>query len=102
MYMLFFCFYTYRVNDKTLERRTVKTNHFVSQSASILSFAVSVCNFRLGEKPYPCTYCGRRFRTNYNKLGHEKKCPDRHARAILSSSSCDTDSPGVVPSVAYR
>lgn len=36
-----------------------------------------------GEKPYPCTYCGRRFRTNYNKLGHEKKCPDRHARALL-------------------
>ncbi|XP_040571927.1 uncharacterized protein [Lepeophtheirus salmonis] len=31
-----------------------------------------------GEKPYPCRFCGRRFRTNYNKLGHEKKCPDRH------------------------
>jgi hypothetical protein len=34
--------------------------------------------FFLGEKPYPCRFCGRRFRTNYNKLGHEKKCPDRH------------------------
>jgi hypothetical protein len=39
-----------------------------------------------GEKPYPCTFCGRRFRTNYNKLGHEKKCPDRHARALLQPS----------------
>ena len=38
--------------------------------------------FFLGEKPYPCRFCGRRFRTNYNKLGHEKKCPDRHSRAI--------------------
>jgi len=35
-----------------------------------------------GEKPYPCRFCGRRFRTNYNKLGHEKKCPDRHAHPI--------------------
>ena len=35
-----------------------------------------------GEKPYPCRFCGRRFRTNYNKLGHEKKCPDRHSRSI--------------------
>ena len=38
-------------------------------------------NLLLGEKPYPCQFCGRRFRTNYNKLGHEKKCPDRHAAA---------------------
>ena len=38
-------------------------------------------NILLGEKPYPCQFCGRRFRTNYNKLGHEKKCPDRHAAA---------------------
>ena len=37
-----------------------------------------------GEKPYPCRFCGRRFRTNYNKLSHEKKCPDRHARALLN------------------
>jgi len=35
-----------------------------------------------GEKPYPCRFCGRRFRTNYNKLGHEKKCPDRHSRPL--------------------
>jgi len=35
-----------------------------------------------GEKPYPCRFCGRRFRTNYNKLGHEKKCPDRHSMPI--------------------
>jgi len=53
-----------------------------------------------GEKPYPCHYCGRRFRTNYNKLGHEKKCPDRHARAILTPST--PESPSVVPSVVYR
>jgi len=53
-----------------------------------------------GEKPYPCRFCGRRFRTNYNKLGHEKKCPDRHARAVLQPAA--PDSPSVVPSVVYR
>jgi len=53
-----------------------------------------------GEKPYPCRYCGRRFRTNYNKLGHEKKCPDRHARAILQPAT--PESPSVVPNVVYR
>jgi len=53
-----------------------------------------------GEKPYPCRYCGRRFRTNYNKLGHEKKCPDRHARAILQPAA--PESPSVVPNVVYR
>lgn len=53
-----------------------------------------------GEKPYPCRFCGRRFRTNYNKLGHEKKCPDRHARAVLQPAT--PDSPSVVPSVVYR
>jgi hypothetical protein len=53
-----------------------------------------------GEKPYPCGYCGRRFRTNYNKLGHEKKCPDRHARAILQPAA--PESPSVVPNVVYR
>ena len=42
-----------------------------------------LCPFFPGEKPYPCRFCGRRFRTNYNKLGHEKKCPDRHARAMI-------------------
>ena len=57
-------------------------------------------SFVSGEKPYPCHYCGRRFRTNYNKLGHEKKCPDRHARAILTPST--PESPSVVPSVVYR
>ena len=36
-----------------------------------------------GEKPYPCRFCGRRFRTNYNKLGHEKKCPDSHGRNLM-------------------
>jgi len=65
-----------------------------------------------GEKPYPCRFCGRRFRTNYNKLGHEKKCPDRHARAISGQhvSSVTPDSPSVnvppvpaqVPNVVYR
>jgi len=53
-----------------------------------------------GEKPYPCRYCGRRFRTNYNKLGHEKKCPDRHARAIMQPAAADSAS--VIPSVVYR
>ena len=38
----------------------------------------------LGEKPYPCRFCGRRFRTNYNKLGHEKKCPDRHQQINIA------------------
>jgi len=59
-----------------------------------------------GEKPYPCRFCGRRFRTNYNKLGHEKKCPDQHARAILQPSSSTVlpseSSAGVVPNVVYR
>ena len=41
----------------------------------------------LGEKPYPCQFCGRRFRTNYNKLGHEKKCPDRHAQDLANSQT---------------
>ena len=60
----------------------------------------------VGEKPYPCRFCGRRFRTNYNKLGHEKKCPDRHsASAILQPSPVQAvtpDSPSVVPNVVYR
>ena len=61
-----------------------------------------------GEKPYPCRFCGRRFRTNYNKLGHEKKCPDRHnvhtGAAILAPSPVQPspDSPSVVPNVVYR
>jgi len=53
-----------------------------------------------GEKPYPCTYCGRRFRTNYNKLGHEKKCPDRHARALLQPAQPESTTP--LPNVVYR
>merc|ERR1719151_595459 len=40
-----------------------------------------------GEKPYPCRFCGRRFRTNYNKLGHEKKCPDRHTAAAAAAAN---------------
>ena len=40
-----------------------------------------------GEKPYPCRFCGRRFRTNYNKLGHEKKCPDRHTAAAAAGNA---------------
>ena len=63
------------------------------------SFFLSLPLFS-GEKPYPCRFCGRRFRTNYNKLGHEKKCPDRHARAVLQPAT--PDSPSVVPSVVYR
>ena len=61
-----------------------------------------------GEKPYPCRFCGRRFRTNYNKLGHEKKCPDKHARALLQPHTVQPvqavtpDSPSVVPNVVYR
>jgi len=59
-----------------------------------------------GEKPYPCSFCGRRFRTNYNKIGHEKKCPDRHARAILQPAGSTglpaEPSPGVVPNIVYR
>ena len=39
-----------------------------------------------GEKPYPCRFCGRRFRTNYNKIGHEKKCPDRHSATLLDGT----------------
>ena len=35
-----------------------------------------------GEKPYPCRFCGWHFRNNYNKLGHEKRCPDRRSRLI--------------------
>jgi len=53
-----------------------------------------------GEKPYPCRYCGRRFRTNYNKLGHEKKCPERHARALLQPATPESSTP--VPNVVYR
>ena len=58
----------------------------------------------LGEKPYPCRYCGRRFRTNYNQLGHEKKCPDRHARALLQPATAQAEAPTAValPSVVYR
>ena len=41
----------------------------------------------IGEKPYPCQFCGRRFRTNYNKLGHEKKCPDRHAHDLTNTQT---------------
>ena len=47
----------------------------------------------LGEKPYPCQFCGRRFRTNYNKLGHEKKCPDRHAQELANSQNGNTTKP---------
>ena len=46
----------------------------------------------LGEKPYPCQFCGRRFRTNYNKLGHEKKCPDRHAHDLANTQTNVTNS----------
>ena len=35
-----------------------------------------------GEKPYNCQFCSRSFRTNYNKVGHEKKCPDGRSRSI--------------------
>jgi uncharacterized Zn-finger protein len=52
-----------------------------------------------GEKPYPCRFCGRRFRTNYNKLGHEKKCPDRHSRAI---SQPQPATGGQTENVVYR
>jgi len=69
-----------------------------------------------GEKPYPCTFCGRRFRTNYNKLGHEKKCPDRHARALLQPTgqtenggptsgpppAVPQPTPAAVPNAVYR
>jgi uncharacterized Zn-finger protein len=51
-----------------------------------------------GEKPYPCRFCGRRFRTNYNKLGHEKKCPDRHAAAHDLTSTNNTQTPNNVNS----
>jgi hypothetical protein len=43
-----------------------------------------------GEKPYPCKFCGRRFRTNYNKIGHEKKCPDRHTSDLANSQPVDS------------
>ena len=52
----------------------------------------------IGEKPYPCQFCGRRFRTNYNKLGHEKKCPDRHAAAHDLSNANNTQTPNNVNS----
>ena len=52
-----------------------------------------------GEKPYPCRFCGRRFRTNYNKLGHEKKCPDRHSRAIAQPQPATG---GQTENVVYR
>ena len=51
-----------------------------------------------GEKPYPCQFCGRRFRTNYNKLGHEKKCPDRHAAAQDLTPTNNTQTPNNVNS----
>ena len=53
-----------------------------------------------GEKPYPCRFCGRRFRTNYNKLGHEKKCPDRHSRAIAQPQP--VTGTGQTENVVYR
>ena len=59
----------------------------------------------LGEKPYPCRFCGRKFRTNYNKIGHEKKCPDRHARALLNqqtNAAAATNGPAPQENVVYR
>ncbi|TRY79720.1 hypothetical protein TCAL_01983 [Tigriopus californicus] len=55
-----------------------------------------------GEKPYPCRFCGRRFRTNYNKIGHEKKCPDRHARALLNQQQNTTNGPAQQENAIYR
>lgn len=52
-----------------------------------------------GEKPYPCRFCGRRFRTNYNKLGHEKKCPDRHSRTLAQPQPATG---GQTENVVYR
>jgi len=54
-----------------------------------------------GEKPYPCRFCGRRFRTNYNKLGHEKKCPDRHSRTI-GTAQPQPATGGQTENVVYR
>eukprot|EP00095_Tigriopus_kingsejongensis_P002786 maker-scaffold728_size105512-snap-gene-0.20 protein:Tk02786 transcript:maker-scaffold728_size105512-snap-gene-0.20-mRNA-1 annotation:"tpa_inf: btb poz and kelch domain-containing protein" len=55
-----------------------------------------------GEKPYPCRFCGRRFRTNYNKIGHEKKCPDRHARSLLNQQQATTNGPTQQENAVYR
>ena len=78
----------------------IATCAFIQVTQGELPYQANQSFFSSGEKPYPCHYCGRRFRTNYNKLGHEKKCPDRHARAILTPST--PESPSVVPSVVYR
>ena len=53
-----------------------------------------------GEKPYPCRFCGRRFRTNYNKLGHEKKCPDRHN--VHTGAAILAPSPGRLEEIARK
>jgi len=55
-----------------------------------------------GEKPYPCKFCGRRFRTNYNKLGHEKKCPDRHARLMAEEANAGSGAAANAASTAAR
>merc|ERR1712083_1170508 len=55
-----------------------------------------------GEKPYPCRFCGRRFRTNYNKLGHEKKCPDRHSRPIPDQPQPQPATGGRQENIVYR
>ena len=82
----------------------------------IYAFVINNIFSLIGEKPYPCTFCGRRFRTNYNKLGHEKKCPDRHARALLQPTgqtenggptsgpppAVPQPTPAAVPNAVYR
>ena len=74
------------VSNKSITKYTDCKNlrfaHFLCISTPELLFLIL-----LGEKPYPCQFCGRRFRTNYNKLGHEKKCPDRHAQDLANTQT---------------
>ena len=64
-----------------------KNNLTINLNHTLYTIILEIFFIFSGEKPYPCQFCGRRFRTNYNKLGHEKKCPDRHAQDLANTQT---------------